>query len=58
MKYRSLTAEEVALLNGQGNRAEDWSKVQVKDGFDAACVYGTCFCGQVYSRDSRADKNE
>ncbi len=48
MKYRSLTAEEVALLNGQGNRAEDWSKVQVKDGFDAACVYGTCFCGQVY----------
>ncbi len=48
MRYRSLTAEEVSLLNGQGNRAEDWSKVQVKDGFDPSCVYGTCFCGQVY----------
>ncbi|MBO7489907.1 MAG: DUF4954 family protein [Bacteroidales bacterium] len=48
MIYRNLTADEIALLTSQGNRAEDWAKVQVADGFDPNCVFNTFFCGQVY----------
>ncbi len=48
MIYRNLTADEIALLTSQGNRAEDWAKVQVADGFDPNCVFNTFFGGQVY----------
>lgn len=48
MIYRNLTADEIALLTSQGNRAEDWAKVQVADSFDPNCVFNTFFCGQVY----------
>ncbi len=48
MIYRNLTADEIALLTSQGNRAEDWAKVQVADSFDPNCVFNTFFGGQVY----------
>lgn len=44
---RPLTAAEVARLEGQGNSAEDWSKLRVAEGFDPARVRGCEFLGEV-----------
>lgn len=46
-KYRRLTAEEVAQLERQGNRADDWGTVLVREPFDAVCVQGNRFGGEV-----------
>ena len=46
-KYRRLTAEEVAQLERQGNRADDWGAVLVVEPFDAVCVQGNRFGGEV-----------
>ena len=45
--FRALTPQEVEQLQQQGNRAEDWSAIQVADGFDAAMVYNNVFMGNV-----------
>ncbi|MBQ9417658.1 MAG: DUF4954 family protein [Bacteroidales bacterium] len=47
MDYRRLTAAEVAQLERQGNRAEDWSRVLVADPFEAECVWNSTFEGEV-----------
>ncbi|RKY25345.1 MAG: DUF4954 domain-containing protein [Planctomycetota bacterium] len=46
-KFRSLSAEEIALLAGQGCSCDDWSDVQVADGFDAAKVKSSHFSGKI-----------
>lgn len=46
-RYRTLTAAEIEQLERQGNSAEDWSAVQVAEGFTAACLHGNCFDGEV-----------
>jgi len=45
--FRPLSAEQIAQLTDQGCSCEDWSKVQVADGFNADTVRTTQFCGQV-----------
>lgn len=45
--YRNLTSEEVSLLERQGNRAGDWTRVRVADGFCPECVVGSSFDGDV-----------
>jgi len=47
VNLRPLSAEQIAQLTGQGCSCEDWSGVQVADGFDAGTVRSTHFCGQV-----------
>ena len=45
MDYRKLTKEEIAALTANGCRAEDWSSVEVREGFDPACVRDVSFSG-------------
>jgi len=45
MEYRKLTKDEVAALTANGCRSEDWSSVEVRDGFDPACVHDASFSG-------------
>ncbi len=45
--FRSLSAEQIAQLTGRGCSCEDWSKIQVADGFNAGTVKSTHFCGHV-----------
>ncbi|MBN1821206.1 MAG: DUF4954 family protein [Prolixibacteraceae bacterium] len=45
--YRNLTSPEINILEKQGNEAEDWRNVQVKDGFNAYAVKNTQFDGEV-----------
>ncbi|MCX7725432.1 MAG: DUF4954 family protein, partial [Chitinispirillaceae bacterium] len=52
-KSRSLRKEEIQILEKQGNRAEDWSLVKVKENFlpnqiRNSWFIGSCFLG-VYS---------
>jgi len=45
---RALTADEIAQLTAQGNRAGDWGKVRVAaEGFDAGRVHRCGFDGEV-----------
>ncbi|MHC4752253.1 MAG: DUF4954 family protein [Planctomycetota bacterium] len=46
-KFRPLSAEQIAQLTGQGCSCDDWSKVQVAEGFNAETVKSTYFCGHV-----------
>ena len=46
-KFRNLTAEEVATLEKNGNRCEDWSRVLVEPNFDPARVQRSVFMGDV-----------
>ena len=46
-KFRSLTPEEIASLEGNGNRCEDWNRVQVEANFDPARVRNSVFMGDV-----------
>ena len=46
-KLRPLSAEEIGRLESQGCSCDDWSKIQVAEGFDAARVRSTHFCGKV-----------
>ena len=45
--FRTLNEEEIRLLEQYGNRAEDWSQVQVGDSFDAALVRNNVFLGHI-----------
>ena len=45
--WRALSAEEIAQLAQQGCTCNDWSKVQVADGFRADRVRMTHFCGDI-----------
>ena len=45
--FGRLSAEQIAGLTGQGCSCDDWSKVEVADGFDAARVKSTHFSGKV-----------
>jgi hypothetical protein len=47
VKLRRLYAEEVSRLEGLGNTAEDWARVQVADGFDWRRVRRSHFHGDV-----------
>jgi hypothetical protein len=44
---RALSAGEVARLSAQGCSCEDWSQVEVAEGFDAGAVRGTHFSGRI-----------
>ena len=46
-KFRNLTAEEVATLEKNGNRCEDWNRVLVEPNFDPARVQRSVFMGDV-----------
>ncbi len=46
-RFRPLSAVEVAQLTEQGCSCEDWSQVQVADGFRADTVKTTHFCGRI-----------
>jgi hypothetical protein len=45
--FRSLSAEEIDQLIKQGCSCEDWSQVQVAEGFKADTVKSTHFCGRI-----------
>ena len=45
--FHSLSAEQIDQLARQGCSSEDWSKVQVVEGFNAASVKSTHFSGHV-----------
>ena len=46
-KLRNLTAEEVVVLEQNGNRCEDWNRVLVEANFDPARVQRSVFMGDV-----------
>ncbi|MHC4644756.1 MAG: DUF4954 family protein [Planctomycetota bacterium] len=46
-KFRPISAEEIRKLTDQGCSCEDWSRVEVSEGFDAGRVRFTQFSGQV-----------
>ena len=46
-KLRNLTAEEVATLEHNGNRCEDWNRVLVEANFDPARIHRSTFMGDV-----------
>jgi carbonic anhydrase/acetyltransferase-like protein (isoleucine patch superfamily) len=45
--FRLLSAGQIAQLTEQGCSCEDWSQVEVADGFKAEKVKSTHFCGQI-----------
>ncbi|MHC4203376.1 MAG: DUF4954 family protein [Planctomycetota bacterium] len=45
--FRSLSEEQISQLAGQGCTCEDWSKVQVAEGFKAETVKSAHFSGDV-----------
>lgn len=46
--FRALTCQEIESLEQFGNRAEDWSQVQVCDAFDAALFRNNVFMGRIW----------
>jgi hypothetical protein len=46
-RLRQLYPEEIVRLEGQGNTADDWSRVRVGDGFDWRRVLHSSFHGDV-----------
>jgi len=46
-QWRALSPQEIASLAAQGCTCQDWSKVQVAEGFRPERVRTTHFCGQV-----------
>ncbi len=47
MTYRPLTQEEKQILEKNGCSSEDWSRVQVKDGFNPEYVHDARFSGDI-----------
>jgi len=45
--YRPISSEQITQLNEQGCSCEDWSKVEVAEGFRSETVRSTHFCGQI-----------
>jgi len=46
-EVRPLSADEIAKLTSQGCSCDDWSNVQVAEGFDAGRVKSTHFSGKI-----------
>ncbi len=46
--FRTLTSQEIELLQQLGNRAEDWSQVQVNNDCDLNLVRNNVFMGHVW----------
>jgi len=46
-EFRPLSADEIAKLTSQGCSCDDWSNVQVAEGFDAGRVKSTHFSGKI-----------
>lgn len=46
-KYRSLTVEEIQVLEKNGNRCDDWSKILVELEFDPNRIFRSIFMGDV-----------
>jgi hypothetical protein len=44
---RKLTAEEISQLTAQGCKAQDWNRIEVKEGFNASNVMDVNFSGDV-----------
>ena len=47
-KYRHLTADEIQILEKNGNRSESWDKVMVEPDFDPNRIIRSSFMGEVY----------
>lgn len=47
-KYRALSSSEIEVLEKNGNRCEDWNRVQVESSFSPNCIYRSVFIGKVY----------
>ena len=47
LKFRPLSADEIAQLTSQGCSCDDWSNVQVAERFEAAKVKNTHFSGNI-----------
>jgi len=45
--YRPLSAKEISQLTSQGCSSDNWANIQVAQGFDAARVKSTQFCGVI-----------
>ena len=43
--WRRLTSDEIATLDSQGNQADSWSNILVRNGFNARLVRDCCFYG-------------
>ena len=48
VKYRPLQAEEILILEKNGNRSESWEKVMVENDFDPNRIFRSSFMGEVY----------
>ncbi len=46
-EFRALSADEIAQLTGQGCSCDDWSNVQVAEGFDAGKIKSAHFSGKI-----------
>ena len=46
-RYRSLTSQEIEIMEQTGCQAEDWSRIEVKEGFDPRRVRRVKFSGRV-----------
>ncbi len=47
-KYRHLTADEIQVLEKNGNRSESWDKIMVEPDFDPNRIIRSSFMGEVY----------
>ena len=47
-KYRHLTADEIQILEKNGNRSESWDKVMVEPDFDPNRINRSSFMGEVF----------
>ena len=47
-KYRPLTPSEIEVLEKNGNRCEDWSRIRVETNFSPSRIYRSVFIGSVY----------
>lgn len=46
--YHSLSQSEIEQLKNQGNRAEDWNTIFVKNGFTTEDIFDNFFLGTIY----------
>ena len=47
-KYRPLSPAEIDVLEKNGNRCDDWSKIMVEPAFVPERIYRSVFMGDVY----------
>jgi hypothetical protein len=46
--YRNLTGTETDILEKNGCRCEDWSRIRVKEGFNPSCCINVLFSGDIF----------